>query len=468
MSNLRLPPLKVCAAMVLAMLGFGVLIGEAARSSEQDALLAYSARHVRLVLPAHQALPSTAAEEPSASTQEQLPATPEAESQPAPSAPRAKTPSRPRASKPSSGEQGGSSEGTPATKLPAFKHVFVIMLSDEPYAAVFGPESLATYLTHQLEPHGALLARYDAVAHEQLPNEIALLSGQGATSETVANCPDYTLISPASVGPQEQVLGDGCVYPASTQTLLGQLSAKHLDWRAYIEGMDEAGAGAGAGAGACAHPTLGQADPTGAASAGTGAYATYINPVAYFASLTGSAGCASEDVGIASLARDLAKPARTPSFSYIAPSRCDDGDPVPCDAGAQAGVAPADAFLKRVVPEITGSAAYKQSGLLVITVDEAPSSGEFADSSSCCGQPAFPNLPAALSETPSGRPRGGGAVGALLLSPLIKGPETSQEPYNHYSLLATIEETFGLKRLGYAGLAAVKPVEPSLFRSAAG
>ena len=101
----------------------------------------------------------------------------------------------------------------------------------------------------------------------------------------------------------------------------------------------------------------------------------------------------------------------------------------------------------------------------MITVDEAPSSGEFADSSSCCGQPLFPNVP---SRSPAGAPRGGGAVGALLLSPFVKAGTTNEEPFNHFSLLRTIEDLFGLKHLGYAGLSAVKSFEPSMFTAAQG
>jgi hypothetical protein len=133
---------------------------------------------------------------------------------------------------------------------------------------------------------------------------------------------------------------------------------------------------------------------------------------------------------------------------------------MPCAPDAAAGLRPADGFVKKVVPEIVGSPAYKDGGLLVITVDEAPTSGEFADSSSCCGQPQYPNL--APSATGSS-PRGGGAVGALLLSPFIKGATTSQEPYNHFSLLRSIEDLFGLKHLGYAALPAVSAFAPSMF-----
>lgn len=38
----------------------------------------------------------------------------------------------------------------------------------------------------------------------------------------------------------------------------------------------------------------------------------------------------------------------------------------------------------------------------------------------------------------------------MLLSPFIKGGTVTNVPYNHYSLLASIEQFFGLSPLGYA------------------
>ena len=265
--------------------------------------------------------------------------------------------------------------------------------------------------------------------------------------ETAADCPVYADIAPTAVGPEQQVDGQGCVYPSTTQTLAGQLTAKHLTWRAYVEGIDEAAGNPPA----CAHPALGQPDPSAAQTPSGQAYATFRDPFVYFHSVIDSSTCAADVVGLSRLSSDLAHPKRTPSFSYIAPDGCHDGSPTPCAVGAPAGMPAANGFLERVVGKILGSAAYKHGGLLVITVDQAPSSGEFADSSSCCGQPAFPNLPAAATSV-SGLPaKGGGQVGALLLSPFIKPGTTSQEPYNHFSLLRTIEDLFALKHLGYAG-----------------
>jgi phosphatidylinositol-3-phosphatase len=197
--------------------------------------------------------------------------------------------------------------------------------------------------------------------------------------------------------------------------------------------------------------------------------ATFRNPFVYFHSLIDSPTCAADDVGLNALSADLSNAKRTPSLSYVVPDRCHDGSAGPCPGGAAGGLPAADGFLQQVVPKILASNAYKHGGLLLITVDQAPSTGELADASSCCGQPHFPNLPAPLRVAEAALPaEGGGQVGALLLSPFVKGGTTSQEPYNHFSLLRTIEDLFGLKHLGYAGDAHVSSLEPSLFAAKSG
>jgi hypothetical protein len=478
-SGLRLPSPWVSALLVAAFLGFGVLLGNVASSPVKSSLAA-SRRPTRLILP--QATPAPA---PSSSGGEASPGasggeTPASEPEAAParssavalSARRAPATSTPASTSAGAGEGGeaasggagssgsegsaaGGSSGAATGKLPPVKHVFVIALSNEPFASVFGPASASPYLSGTLEHRGELLVRYYAVAHEELANGIALLSGQGPTSATAANCPTYTDLAPGRAGANGQVGGEGCVYPPATHSLPGELAAKHLQWRAYVQGLGESGVGA------CAHPLLGQADPSAATPPLGEAYATFRNPVVYFHALIDSPACQRDDVGLASLASDLASPKRTPSFAYIAPDRCHDGDATPCAPGAPAGMAAADGFLRQVVPRILASKAYKDGGLLVITVDQAPASGELADSSSCCGQPQFPNVPAS---GPAGAThKGGGQVGALLLSPYVKPGGTSQEPFNHFSLLRTIEDFFGLAHLGYAGLASVSSLPASVF-----
>lgn len=463
---LPVPSPVVWAALAAAFLGFGVLLGSVT-GSDSAASLAASRRPLKLLVA--QAPATTSAPTPTPPPTVETP-TPES------SSPETNT----IAPEPSSGSEGssgakgsggggssgggapktGGSKGTappPKPGLSSVKHVFVVMLDDQSYASLFGDGSPAHYLTGTLEPQGEMLVRYYAVAHEALANEIAVLSGQGPTEATAADCPIYSEISPTGSGADGQVLGQGCVYPTSTQTLIGQLTAKSLPWRAYIEGIDEGASSPPA----CSHPTSGAADPSASPAPGATApsYQTWRNPFVYFASIAGAFSCDAHDVGIGELKGDLASEPRTASFSYIAPGPCDDGNPDPCGPGKASGALSADGFLHKYVPQILSSSAYKKDGLLIITSDQAPSSGEDADSSSCCGQPAYPNLPA-----PTTTGHGGGQVGALLLSPLLKkGGGFAQEPYNHYSLLATIEQIFGLGRLGYASLPEVKPFSASLF-----
>jgi hypothetical protein len=468
---LPLPSPLVWAVLVALFLGFGVLMGRAAGSDAVDSL---ASERAPLKLLVAQDNTGGGSNTHSSTTAETPPPPDETETTPEPSPVPAESSTPAPASKTSSsssGSTGGSKESSDAGKgaskasafkLSSIKHVFVVMFDEQSYATAFGPASPAKYLTGTLEKQGELLLRYYAVAHQGLADEIALLSGQGPTEATAANCPTYSEISPASGGSEGQVLGKGCVYPSSTQTLMSQLATKHLAWKAYVEGMDE---GPGT-ASACTHPASGAADLSAVAltsGATVPSYQTWRNPFVYFDSVVGSSTCASDDVGMSALKGDLASEKSTASFSYIAPGPCEDGNPTPCAPGKPDGMVAADGFLQKVVPEILASKAYKHNGLLAITVDQAPSSGEYADSSSCCGQPKYPNLP-----VPTGAAAlagdGGGQVGLLLLSPFIKkGGGLSQETYNHFSLLATVEEAFGLDRLGYAGGSEVKPFSASLF-----
>ena len=54
-------------------------------------------------------------------------------------------------------------------------------------------------------------------------------------------------------------------------------------------------------------------------------------------------------------------------------------------------------------------------------------------------------------------------VGAVALSPFIKPGTTSRVDYNHYSLLKTVEEIFGLPLLGDARQRQVKAFSTDVF-----
>jgi hypothetical protein len=48
---------------------------------------------------------------------------------------------------------------------------------------------------------------------------------------------------------------------------------------------------------------------------------------------------------------------------------------------------------------------------------------------------------------------GGGRIGALVISRWTQPNSWSTTPYNHYSLLASLEEIFGRKHVGFAAQA---------------
>src|SRR4029077_3557744 len=252
--GLALPAPWLSALLVLCFLGFGVLTGDLAASRPSYALSA-ARRPVKLILTAatapagtgsHAGAPGGESEPPAASSEP----TPEASESNAAEASRAtgssktsSTASKGAESEASSGGSGsrsgaGETNASSLSKLPPVKHVFVIMLSGEPFASAFGPSSTAPYVSHTLEHRGALLVRYYGVAHGALANGVALLSGQGPTVQTAAECPAFADISPGSAGAKGQVVGEGCVYPAATSTLTAQLARKHLKARAYVQGID--------------------------------------------------------------------------------------------------------------------------------------------------------------------------------------------------------------------------------------
>mgnify|MGYP003876856341 CR=1 FL=1 len=313
---------------------------------------------------------------------------------------------------------GGTATGRPGAKP---GHVFVINLENKGYYKVWGEGSEAPYLSQTLRSQGVLLSEYYGIAHNSNPNYLAQISGQASNAMTRADCPMYAPFQQTGTAAPGQVEGTGCVYPASVPTVAGQLSAAGKTWKGYMEDMGTP----------CRHPDLGSRDTSQRAEVGD-QYATRHNPFVYFESITSSPDCQRNVVDFGELRGDLQSVATTPNLTYISPNLCNDGHDNPCVDGSTGGLAAADSWLSQQVPAIIDSPAFKQDGMLVITFDE--SEGKTVG-------------PAGL--LPGGTD--GGRIGALVLSPFTKGGTTSDRAYNHFSLLASIEDAFSLPRLGYAG-----------------
>jgi hypothetical protein len=197
-----------------------------------------------------------------------------------------------------------------------------------------------------------------------------------------------------------QLSGDGCVYPAYVKTIANQLTAKGLTWKSYDQNMGN--------------------DPR----------------------------------------RDgTTQTRRGPACGHPRLNHVDLTD----ITGPKGGLPQANRFLEKWIPRITSSPAYRAGGLIVVTIDE---SGDDENAGACCGEtdslgftdPSHPN-----ANEPGLYGPGGGRVGAVLLSPYIRPGTVSKVGYNHYSLLRSVEDLFGLRHLGDAQQPGVVSFGPDVY-----
>ncbi|WP_285245766.1 alkaline phosphatase family protein [Pseudarthrobacter sp. fls2-241-R2A-127] len=324
---------------------------------------------------------------------------------------------------------------TPAARAGTPGHVFVINLENKGYDQVWGVNSPAPYLSRTLRQQGTLLTDYYGIAHNSLPNYLAQISGQPPNSRTDQDCPAYTQFTPSGTDAQGRLQGEGCVFPDNVPTVAGQLTDAGKTWKGYMEDMSTP----------CQHPLLGSPDENQKATAGD-QYATRHDPFVYFRSITSTAGCAANDVNFSALQQDLKSVATTPNLSYISPNLCHDGHDSPCADGSPGGLGTADEWLHNEVPGILASPAFQKDGMLVVTFDETDA-GTVGPSTGVTGG------------------TGGGKVGALVLSPFTAAGATSDRPYNHYSLLASIEDFFSLPRLAGAAEPGVNAFSSDVYQA---
>jgi len=303
--------------------------------------------------------------------------------------------------------------------VPAYRHVFTIVLENENFDASWnGPDS--PYL-QSLRTKGTFADQYYGVSHVSADNYIAMTSGQPATPPFNTDCLNY-----AACETFEKAWPDG------GRSIADQVEDTGLTWKAYMESM----------ATPCQHP-----DMTAANDPYQTGYATRHDPFVYYPPIVENAArCASHVVPYTDFATDLLSEATTPNYVFITPDTCHDGHDAPCtapasEAGEPGGLVSADAFLRSEVPKILGSPAWKTSrSLLVITFDE----NGFTDVAGCCAPPAF-----------------GGRIGLLALDSAhqVEPGRVIHTTYNHWSYLRTVEDTLGIgEHLNVAGTPAVQPM----------
>jgi hypothetical protein len=248
---------------------------------------------------------------------------------------------------------------------PASTHVVVIVFENKEYAAIRG-SSEAPYINSLADQYG-LAERYFANTHPSLPNYLDLIAGG-----------DFGIND------------DGEGYLLRGRTLVDQLAANGLSWRAYMEGM------AGDRTAPCPFSTH-------------GGYRKKHNPFAYFARIQGRSGRCRHVLPFRRLSGALAT--GLPNFTWITPNMCHDMHDCPIRTG--------DDWLASHAPPILDRLSGQD--LLVVVFDEG-TTGE----------------------------GGGGHILCIVAGPGARPASTSEVPYSHFSLLKTIEQRFGLGLLRHA------------------
>ena len=264
-------------------------------------------------------------------------------------------------------------------------------------------------------------------------------------------------------------------------------------------------------------------------------YVAKHNPFVWFHSLLDTKDCANDVVPLAkNLLADLASERTTPAFSFITPNNCSDAHDATCKGdnlsggsnaltgerktptNTQGGLYASDLFLQQVVPAIMNSPAYQDGGLIDVTFDEgfppytiygnsiadrhyapdaalgavtgagkAANNGTSVESQAntaqsvvaCCNELPGPNTdqPGFQAFNQDTTP-GGGITGSVLISPYITPGSVTDQPYNHYSWLRSMEDLFGITaggsdgkgHLGYAGADGLRPFGPDVYNNPAG
>lgn len=284
--------------------------------------------------------------------------------------------------------------------VPVFGHVFVIIGENTELGQI--NKSNAPFLLGTVKPGAAWLTSYFAVTHFSEANYAAMTSGQ------FTNCQQF----------------DGSIASChqDVENLFHQLDTAGVPWQSWMESMPAPCFVTSAGAA----KTLNH-------------YGAKHNPAIFYDNVEGLGGVWSADPSGQSaecLANDIPTGGTGPNdmstfnravttgnvgrFNFVVPNECEDGHDNCKPQGN--GVAQFDAFLAKEVPLIENSPAFGSDGVLIITFDEGTSNQGPGSSKQFSG---------------------GGNIAFAVVSPLAQ-PGLYGNVYNHYSLLRTLEDGFGI------------------------
>ncbi len=296
------------------------------------------------------------------------------------------------------------------------QHIFYIMMENHSASQILGNTADAPYLNQLANAYGTV-AHYYGVTHPSLPNYLAAISGdfQGIWDDCQAGaditCAPQSFSS--SLTQAEYTNAANRPHMFNGETIVDQLEAHHLTWKAYMQSMPSAGF-------------------TGASY---GLYAEKHDPFMYFSSIRNNPARIQRIVPFTEFQQDL-QSGNIANFVWISPDLCNDMHGAPDCSSYDSLIAQGDSFIRSTVQEIMSSAAWKERSIIVITWDEND-----GGNTGCCNSPTGAN----------GVMLGGGDVPIIIIT--SHGPAhtvLANGSYNHYTLLATIEQLWNLGCLANA------------------
>ena len=324
----------------------------------------------------------------------------------------------------------GSSTGDSA--VPRYAHIFIIVEENKDYAQIVsGPD--APNLARLAAAYGNATQFFSEV-HPSEANYVALPGGDtfGIHDDDAFYCKPGEVDAACTYARFDN-------YPNHTVTaphIGDQLLAKGLTWKGYYESLPQPGS--------LVVTASDTKIETGTSTATI--YASKHSGFLNFASVQQDPARANRIVGFDQLDADLAS-GHLPTLALIVPNQCNEMHgqggpnlPADCASGNVSGlIRRGDAVAGDLVARLQATDAWKGKSnvAIVITFDE----GSGSQRGGCCG--VTPTAPSNY---------GGGHIPTIVIT--NHGPRgvADDTPYNHYALLRTMQDAFGLRPyLGHAG-----------------
>ena len=290
-------------------------------------------------------------------------------------------------------------------QVPRFDHVFIVVEENQDFSCVIG-NPVMPFLNGLAAKYG-VAASYYANSHPSISNYFVLTTGQAIYKGR---------------------LGDSRTDRVDVDNVIRELKQNGKTWRAYAEGVPGPGYMGG------------NIDGTG--------YVKRHNPLAYFEKDISS----DERANLAPFSQfsDDLSHNHLANYSFIVPNLFDDGHSVKGANGRKQGNArcgdtsalkQTDDWLKNIFSPLLASKVFQDSGLLVITYDEA----------------------SADDESDGAGHWGGGRVATILVSSKVKPAYRSITLYHHESTLRLTLEALGLDENHWPGGAKNAPSMADFF-----